>query len=144
MSSSRVIGLVAPDDFVFGTGTGRQDNRSNISKRLSRAARRANARLAEAGEPQIVVPLTPHSLRRTFASLLYYRGENPVYVMEQMGHTDPKLALRIYTKVMADQRRRGPGARLIAVLQGAEWAQAGTNTPGVTSETVDPGFASVA
>ncbi len=69
--------------------------------------------------------LSPHSLRRTFASLLYLRGENPVYVMHQMGHTDPKLALRIYTKVMGEQRRRGPGARLVGVLDGATWIEAG-------------------
>jgi hypothetical protein len=43
--------------------------------------------------------------------------------MHQMGHTDPKLALRIYTKVMGEQRRRGPGARLVGVLDGATWTQ---------------------
>jgi hypothetical protein len=48
-----------------------------------------------------------NSLRRTFAALLYERGEDPVYVMDQLGHTDPKLALRIYTKVVSRQRRRG-------------------------------------
>jgi hypothetical protein len=40
-----------------------------------------------------------------------------------MGHTDPKLALRIYTKVMGEQRRRGPGARLVSVLDGARWTE---------------------
>jgi hypothetical protein len=44
--------------------------------------------------------------------------------MHQMGHTDPKLALRIYTKVMGEQRRRGPGARLVGVLDGATWTEA--------------------
>ena len=73
--------------------------------------------------PPIPPALSPHSLRRTFASLLYLRGENPVYVMHQMGHTDPKLALRIYTKVMGEQRRRGPGARLVGVLDGARWTE---------------------
>ena len=46
--------------------------------------------------------------------------------MHQMGHTDPKLALRIYTKVMGEQRRRGPGARLVGVLDGATWARMGS------------------
>ena len=55
--------------------------------------------------------LSPHSLRRTFASLLYLCGENPVYVMHQMGHADPKLALRIYTKVIGERRRSpAPGS----------------------------------
>jgi hypothetical protein len=44
-----------------------------------------------------------------------------VYVMHQMGQSDPKLALRIYAKVVGEQRRRGPGARLIGVLNGVRW-----------------------
>jgi integrase len=114
------------DDYVFATRTGKADTRTNIAKRVKRAAERANKRLADEGGdiPPIPVELSPHSLRRTFASLLYLRGENPVYVMHQMGHTDPKLALRIYTKVIGDQRRRGSGARLVGVLDGAQWTGA--------------------
>ena len=106
---------------MFATATGKADTRSNIAKSLKRAVERANEALA--GQGRIVDPrrAVPHSLRRMFASLLYLRGENPVYVMHQMGHTDPKLALRIYTKVMGEQRRRGPGARLVGVLDGARW-----------------------
>ena len=87
-------------------------------ERLKRAVVRANEALAGQDIAAIPAELSPHSLRRTFASLLYLRGENPVYVMHQMGHADPKLALRIYTKVMGEQRRRGPGARLVSVLDG--------------------------
>jgi hypothetical protein len=47
--------------------------------------------------------------------------------MNQMGHADPKLALRIYTKVMSEQRRRGPGARLLTVLDGPTWTQPDTS-----------------
>ena len=118
------------DDYVFATRTGKADTRTNIAKRVKRAAERANKQLAkqDGGEiPPIPVELSPHSLRRTFASLLYLRGENPVYVMQQMGHTDPKLALRIYTKVIGDQRRRGPGARLVGVLDGARWTEANSH-----------------
>ena len=53
------------------------------------------------------------------ASLLYLRGEDPAYVMEQLAHTDPKLALRIYTKALGDRRSRGRGTRLVSVLGGA-------------------------
>jgi integrase len=114
-----------PADYVFATATGKPDTRSNIAKRLKRAVERANEQLASQEDiAPIAADLTPHSLRRTFASLLYLRGENPVYVMHQMGHTDPKLALRIYTKVMGEQRRRGPGARLVGVLDGARWTHA--------------------
>ncbi len=112
-----------PVDYVFATATGKAYTRWNITKRLKRAAKRANEALTDSDTPLIPPGLSPHSLRRTFASLLYLRGENPVYVMHQMGHTDPKLALRIYTKVMGEQRRRGPGARLVGVLDGATWTQ---------------------
>ena len=117
------------DDYVFATTTGRPDTRGNIAKRLKRVAQRANETLVDQDVPPIATELSPHSLRRTFASLLYLRGENPVYVMHQMGHADPKLALRIYTKVMGEQRRRGPGVRLISVLHGARWTQDDTPTP---------------
>ncbi len=115
-----------PGDYVFATATGKADTRSNIAKRLKRTVERANEALADGDTPPIPSTLSPHSLRRTFASLLYLRGENPVYVMHQMGHTDPKLALRIYTKVMGEQRRRGPGAQLVGVLDGPAWTQMGS------------------
>lgn len=81
-------------DYVFATASGRTDTRSNIAKRLKRCVRYANDALAERNAALIPPELSPHSLRRTFASLLYMRGKSPVYVMHQMGHTDPKLALR--------------------------------------------------
>jgi integrase len=114
-----------PDDFVFATLRGRADSTSNIAKRLKRVALQANELLAAEERAQIPPEISPHSLRRTFASLLYLRGENPVYVMHQMGHSDPKLALRIYTKVLGEQRRRGPGARLVSVLDEVRWVEAG-------------------
>lgn len=112
-----------PSDYVFATKTGKADTRSNIAKRLKRTVERANKELAMQDASLIPTELSPHSLRRTFASLLYLRGESPVYVMHQMGHSDPKLALRIYAKVMGGSRRRGPGARLVTVLDGVQWVE---------------------
>jgi hypothetical protein len=45
--------------------------------------------------------------------------------MQQMGHTDPKLALRIYAQAM----RRGDDekASLKALVEGAQWATIGLN-----------------
>jgi integrase len=39
---------------------------------------------------------TPHSLRRTFASLLLQQGESPVYVQRQLGHASTTLAVDGY------------------------------------------------
>lgn len=111
-----------PPDYVFATATGQPETSSNVASRLKRTVARANEVLAAGGSALIAPELSPHSLRRTFASLLYLRGENPVYVMHQMGHSDPKLALSIYTRVIGQQRRRSPGARLVGVLDGVTWA----------------------
>jgi integrase len=44
--------------------------------------------------------LTPHSLRRTFATVLWVLEEPATIVMAKMGHTSPDLALRVYAQAM--------------------------------------------
>jgi integrase len=60
--------------------------------------------------------LTPHSLRRTFASLLYAIGEPATVVMRELGHTHPGLALRIYAAAM--RRDDNENERLRALIDG--------------------------
>jgi integrase len=63
---------------VFGTCTGTALNRNNIRIRVvGKAVERANKALVEAGLPPIGDGITNHSLRRTFASLLYEAGASP-------------------------------------------------------------------
>jgi integrase len=80
-----------PGDLVFPTSEGKRDNPSNVRNRfLASAARLANADLRAAGrEP--MPDVTPHSLRRTFISLLLAAGADVPYVMAQAGHSDPKM-----------------------------------------------------
>lgn len=88
------------DAYVFPTATGARQSPSNVRNRiLAPAVKRANATLAKDDLPPLP-KLTPHSLRRTFASLLYAIGEPPPVVMAEMGHTDAGLALRIYAQAM--------------------------------------------
>ena len=97
---------------------------TNFRRRtLAKAVERANERLGEAELPALPTGLTPHSLRRTFASLLYALGEPPPVVMAEMGHTDPSLALRIYAQAM--RRDTGESERLRALVQGNSRAAAG-------------------
>ncbi len=115
-----------PGDPVFPTGTGRPDNRNNVRRRvLMRAVERANQRIAERGgcEP-LPDRLSPHALRRTFASWLVAEGEDPAYVMQQLGHTDPKMTLGLYARALRSKRRR-PHARRSE--QSLEWAAMGTS-----------------
>jgi hypothetical protein len=77
--------------------------------------------------PPIPEGVTNHSLRRTFASLLYEAGASPAYVMAQMGHKSSALALEVYAKKM--ERQRDTGARMDALIRGADWAPTGTDSP---------------
>jgi hypothetical protein len=76
---------------------------------LAPAVERANERLTASGAEPLPERLTPQSLRRTFASVLYALGETPPYVMAQMGHTTPDLALAIYACEM-DAETASPSA----------------------------------
>jgi hypothetical protein len=96
---------------------------------LERAQVVANAHLVEAERPPLP-RLTPHALRRSFASLLYAIGETPPVVMAEMGHTDPALALSIYAQAM--RRDDGENERLKALVEGVDWAPMGTRTPSRT------------
>src|SRR5579875_1764271 len=108
----------APDALVFPTANGRQFLTNNVRKRvIAPAAELASAQLVERGYAPLPEGLTPHSLRRTFASVLYAIGEDPGVVMDEMGHTDPALALRVYRQSM--RRDEGEKARLRALIEGA-------------------------
>ena len=81
-------------------GRVRRQSAANVARRLKTAIRRANRRLAELGIEPISERVTPHSLRRTYASLRAAAGEDPVYIAEQLGHTDPRFTLSVYTKAV--------------------------------------------
>jgi integrase len=97
----------APGGLVFPTSTGKRDNPSNVRNRfLDSAAKLADVDLRAAGrEP--MPDLTPHSLRRTFISLLLAAGADVPYVMAQAGHTDPKMTLGLYAQVIASKTDHG-------------------------------------
>lgn len=125
-----------PDDLVFPTRNGTARDRNNVRNRvLAGAIERANKARAKAGLPPIQ-GATNHTLRRTFASLLYEAGASPAFVMASMGHTNSALALEVYARKL--ERERDTGARMDALLRGAEWAQAGTSaTPDAMSVLVE-------
>lgn len=96
------------EDLVFPTLTGRQRNPDNLRVHvLARALPRADELLEARGQLPLPKGITTHKLRHTFASVLIATGEDPASVMAQLGHTDPKFTLRVYTHLM----RRGPGER---------------------------------
>ncbi len=117
-------GQDGPDDFVFPTATGKRDSASNVRSRfLAASVEQANVELRKAGrEPMEAI--TPHSLRRTFISLLLAAGADVPYVMAQAGHADPKMTLGLYAKVIASKADHG--AALDGLVGAADWAATGS------------------
>jgi integrase len=104
-------------DLVFPTSAGKRDNPSNVRNRfLDSAAKLANADLRAARRGPMP-DLTPHSLRRTFISLLLAAGADVPYVMAQAGHTDPKMTLGLYAQVITSKTDHG--AALDGLVQGS-------------------------
>ncbi len=104
---------------VFATGTGGAQNPSNVRNRiLTGSVKLANERREQAGLGPLPQGLTPHSLRRTFISLLLAAGEDPPYVMRQVGHSDPRVTLGIYAQVMF--RKDGERERLRTFVRSNE------------------------
>ena len=84
-------------------------NSSNQSTGIAPGGQARHEELVDGGSAPMPEGLTPHSLRRTFASVLHALGEDPGVVMDEMGHTDPSLVLRCTGRRCAatTMRRRG-------------------------------------
>ncbi len=128
----------AQSAYVFPTATGGEQSPDNFRSRVlgkpatvkdgEKVAGKgtigaANKRLEADGLAPLPAKLTPHSLRRTFCSLLYALGEDPGTVMDEMGHTDPALALRVYRQAM--RRSEDEKAALQALVEGGIVADSG-------------------
>lgn len=105
------------DDPVFTTATGKPRSKDNVRQRvMAPVVKRADELLAKRELQPLPQGVTAHKLRHTFASVLIARGEDPAYVMAQLGHADPKFTLRVYTHAM---RRDGDERdRLRALVEG--------------------------
>lgn len=90
-----------PDDFIF-PGRYRQKPRERNSVRtrcLANSVKNANKALEAEGKTPIPAGITFHALRRTYAAIRAELGEHPAITAAQMGHTDPRMTLRVYTDV---------------------------------------------
>jgi integrase len=117
------------EDLVFPTETGRPDNRNNVRRRLLvKAAEKADKRLVKLGiEP--IGKISPHSLRRTNATLRSLVGEPAKRAAKEMGHVSSRFTFDCYEQA-ADMREWLQGQELAefdSAIEWAEWAQMGTN-----------------
>jgi integrase len=85
---------LGPSDHFFGTASGRRRDPDRFRDRiLARAVTRANANGAENGLAPLP-PITPHSMRRTWATFCAMIGRDPKWVAAQIGHVNPKSRSR--------------------------------------------------
>ncbi len=90
---------------MFPNRNGQRQSVSNIERRLKIVIRRANVRLADLGIRTIDEAVTPHSLRRLYASLRFALGDDPVYVANQLGHTEPGFSMKVYASAVRRRER---------------------------------------
>jgi integrase len=74
-----------PTDPLFATASGKAVSARNASRALSRVTTKAH-----------IIGVTPHTFRHTYASLLIAQGNDPVFVADQLGHSNPAITLRVY------------------------------------------------
>ena len=112
---------------AFPTRNGTRQNPDNIRSRILDPIRdRANRQLEAEGRLPIA-HMTPHTLRRTFASILAVCDVPPRRAMYLMGHTDPTLTLAVYQQVLD----MGTGSvELLEQTLGAPWRPPAPSTTG--------------
>lgn len=64
------------------------------------------SKMQPGGVPMVIRPITAHWLRHTFATILYLSGVDVLTAKEQLGHSDIKTTLQIYTHLDSVYKRR--------------------------------------
>jgi integrase len=110
---------------MFRNRNGQRQSVNNVERRMKTAVRRANQRLDRLGIRPIDEAVTPHSLRRLYASLRFALGDDPVYVAAQLGHTEPGFSMKVYASAVR-RRERLIGAALREFDAALDWAAMGS------------------
>jgi integrase len=103
------------DGWVFpNPATGRRwANDSKITKRWQKALKAAGVRYRR-----------PYQLRHTYASMLLSAGENPLYVAQQMGHSDWSMVVKVYGRWIPSGAAQ-PGGALVTAANRTDWERFG-------------------
>lgn len=89
------------DDLIFGRSLREAFYASTVDGRAKRAWTAANKHEREAAErerrePELLVPISLHLCRHTFASLMIDAGANPKVIQEFMGHSKIQTTFDVY------------------------------------------------
>jgi integrase len=151
-----------PDGPMFPTSTGGRLNASNLRNRPlinepadkdglryalkavggqrmrvvrgASAVERTNDKRAAEGKIPLPKRVTPHTLRRRYASLCFFAGRDPRYVMSQIGHADARLTLQVYAQCM--ERRRVDDSLVWSLMRFGDEPE--TRPFGPTSDPTEP------
>lgn len=66
--------------------------------------------------PMLITPFTPHELRHTFCTIMYEAGIDALTAKEQLGHSDIKTTLSIYTH-LSNQHKENDIKKLDAFFE---------------------------
>jgi hypothetical protein len=136
---ARQVGVEEANRPRLRAQAGNADNRNNVRRRLLvKATEAANKKLVELGiEP--IGQVSPHGLRRTFASLRCAIGDDVPYTAAQLGHEDAVFSLKTYTHAVKRRERLGGHEleQFERAVEWAQWARMGTNDEIRDFATVD-------
>jgi integrase len=91
-----------PNAQFFGDRSGRRRSVKTVRSQLARSVERANANRRKAGLAELPA-ITPHSLRRTWATFAALAGRDQNWIADQIGHTTAHFTFSVYEQV---HRRR--------------------------------------
>lgn len=74
--------------------------------RMDKTGKLANSKCNPHGIERTIPPITAHWLRHTFATMLYLSGIDVLTARDQLGHSDIKTTLAIYTHLDKAYKRR--------------------------------------
>ncbi len=89
-----------PSSAAFSTRNGTPQTPGNVAHHVLAPTVALAAELLRARRQTPMPNVTPHTLRRTFASILAECGVAPRRAMYLLGHTDAKLTLSVYQQVL--------------------------------------------
>jgi integrase len=98
---------------------------------MTNVVTRANEGLEEAGQAPLP-RLSPHALRRTWASVMFALGESIPVVMAEGGWADPKVALTVCAHAM--RRDDAENEALRALVEGSPIGSSGSSADLATTD----------
>lgn len=111
-------------------GKVRRQTEANVDRRLKTCIKRANKRLKKLGIEEISLEVTPHSLRRTYASVRAVLKDDMRYTSDQLGHKDIRFTMNVYTKA-TKRPAKLKGVYLVEFKRTLAWAMLPNTDPEV-------------